>query len=163
MLLFDIPFSIASFKVPLLKSKRHSMQKTTWKRLRASTCSSASTRCPQKSKRVTTQWRGHQLTANSLLSPASTRSWSSLFFVWLTTYSTATLLMWVEVRLHTSDLTDSLCRNHNGLYSDSPSTVSVHPSRVSGALFQFAHWCPSRLRLHWVSDWGRGLPFTAIY
>lgn len=42
-------------------------------------------------------------------------------------------------------------------------TVSVHPSRVSGALFQSAHWCSSRLHLHWMSDWGGGLPLTALH
>lgn len=45
----------------------------------------------------------------------------------------------------------------------SSSTVSVHPSRVSGALFQSADRCSGRLCLHWVSDWGGGLPLTALH
>lgn len=41
--------------------------------------------------------------------------------------------------------------------------VSGHASRVSGALFQSADRCSSRLCLHWFSDWGGGMPFAALY
>lgn len=49
------------------------------------------------------------------------------------------------------------------IYSDSLFTVSVHPSRVFGALFQSADRCFSSLCLCWLSDWGGCLPLTALY
>lgn len=95
--------------MPFFKNKYRIVPETTWRRLRGCTCSSASIRCPQISKGVTRRWRGHQLMASSPLSPASKTSWSSRCFVWLTTCSTATHPMWVEVNIRVSSCVLSVC------------------------------------------------------
>lgn len=150
------------FKVPFYKNIPHPMPKTTWKRSRACTCSSASTRCPQWCEGPTSRWKQLQLMANSLPSVGSERSWSNPYFVLLRTCSTASLLMWAEVNMCVFMLLSQLLLPI-GIYSDYFFPSLVHPSRVFGTLFQSADWCFGRFRLHWVSDRGGGLPLTAFH
>jgi len=151
--------------VLFLKNKQHPTPKATWKRSRGFTCSSASTRCPHRGETPASPRPRLRLTENSLPSCASETSWSNLCFVWLTTCSTATLLMWVEVNAFVI-MCLYIWQWQLVLYSDSPrppTAVSVHASRVSCALLQSADGSSSRLRVHWVYDSGGGLPLTTLH